>query len=357
MGVTALVLAAVMSASVLNSWEIRWFPGAHFDARGREPMQRRAMASWPGPDELLRMWREENLSDNQRIALLLGGAAFHDPILLPAHREALESPSQRIRQAGAYGFHDLMADRTPDVTGEIDDQVAARLIEELDAVSETLRRHSLISLWLQSALASEGSTFPGWRGMVLGRSSRDCLRAAEKLAGVEDLDVLVRAFELSQSQQNRIGLAMLIEAVSLSRFIEMPTSSRQAWGAKTFTDGLAALDAALPSWYGADCSVDGEAILLRNLRPLGVHILDPLSPEGCELWRAVLSRGLPRWWMLAAKRLYACGGPWYELSALDPDSERNRNQREALLGWYQPPRDKAPRPRPAPSTSKTPPGG
>jgi hypothetical protein len=353
MAVTALILASMMGASVLNSaWEIQWFPGSYFDSRGRVPLQRRAMVRWPGPDELLRLWQEEKLTERQRVALLLGGAAFHDPVLLPAYREALDSTSQRVRQAGIYGYHDLVADLTPNVAREIDDQTAARLGEEMDTVAESLRRNSLLSVWLQTMLVSEGSTFPGWQGVIFRRSGGDSLRAAERLVGVEDLDLLVRAFQLSKNQQNRIGLTMLIEAVSLSRFIELPTNAREAWGPKNFADGMRRLEATLPSWYGAGCSIDGEKVLVRNLRALGVVIGDPLSPEGCGMWINVLARGLPRWWMLAAKRLYACGAPWYELSALEPDSEKNRVAQGILVNWYQPPPVRTPPPRPSPRATR-----
>jgi hypothetical protein len=352
MAVTALILASMMSVSVLNSWEIQWFPGSYFDSRGRLPMQRRALSRWPGPEELMRMWKEEKLSEKQRVALLLGGAAFHDPVLLPAYREALASTSQRVRQAGIYGYHDLMADLTPNVSREIDDQTAARLGEEMDAVAESLRRNSLVSLWLQTMLVSEDSTFPGWQGNIFRRSGRDSLRAVERLVGVEDLDLLVRAFQLSENQQNRIGLTMLIEAVSLSRFIELPTNAREAWGPKNFADGMQRLEAALPSWYGVECRVDGEKVLRRNLQAMGVVNIDPFSPEACEMWIKVLTKGHPRWWMLAAKRLYACGGPWYELSALDSDSEQNRVAREFLVNWYHPPPVRTPPPRPSPRATR-----
>lgn len=352
MTMTALVLVSVMSASVLNSWEIQWFPGSYFDSRGRLPMQRRALSRWPGPDELLRMWKEEKLSEKQRVALLLGGAAFHDPALLPAYREAVDSTSQRVRQAAIYGYFDLVADRRPDVKREIDDETAALIAKQMDAVADTLRRYSLLSLWLQTMLASEGSTFPGWQGVVFRRSGRESLRAVERLVGVEDLDILVRAFQFSENESNRIGLTMLIEAVSLSRFIELPTNARGAWGEENFTKGILRLEATLPSWYGVDCAVDGEEVLRRNVRALGVVNIDPFSPEACEMWINVLAQGLPRWWMLAAKRLYACGGPWYELSALDAESEQNRVARELLVNWYRPPPVRTPPPRPSPRATR-----
>jgi hypothetical protein len=52
--------------------------------------------------------------------------------------------------------------------------------------------------------------------------------------------------------------------------------------------------------------------------------------------------------MLASKRLYACGGPWIGLSALDPDNDANEARRASLLEWFHPltvagmPRPKSP---------------
>ena len=82
--------------------------------------------------------------------------------------------------------------------------------------------------------------------------------------------------------------------------------------------------------------MDGEEVLLRNLKSLGSKYEDPLDSGACGLWLAVLEGDNSRWWMLAARRLYACGAPWYEFSALQPDSDRNRGLHKQLLGWYEP---------------------
>ncbi|MCK5375953.1 MAG: hypothetical protein KAJ97_02660 [Acidobacteria bacterium] len=350
MAMTAIVVAATMSASVLSSGQVQFFPGSYFDTRVRVPLQRTVMERWPGPGELLRMWREEELSEKQRLALLLGGAVHHDPMLLPTYREAIASDSQRLRQGAAYGFRDLLADLRPNVTGGVDDEAARKLGEEMDAVAQTLRQESLLALWLQAALANEGASLPGWQGVVLQRSSRSCFRAAERVAGVADLELLATAYRISRDRYNRIALMQLIEGVSLSRFVVKPSGEGKGWGPQIYTNGLNDLDSALRRWSRGGCSVDGEAVLRENLRKMGIEGVDPLAPEGCGLWRGVLARGLPAWWMLAARRLYACGGPWFELSTLDRDKERTRELRERMLAWYKPPRPKAPRPtrRPRP---------
>jgi hypothetical protein len=37
---------------------------------------------------------------------------------------------------------------------------------------------------------------------------------------------------------------------------------------------------------------------------------------------------------VAARQLYACGGPWRELSVLQPESELMRERRLELLRWF-----------------------
>jgi hypothetical protein len=335
-----LVLATAVSGPVLSHAAMAYFPGQFFDTRLREPLQRAVMASWPGPTELMRLWRDGELSEQERAALLVGGAVFHDPSMLPAYREAAISQSQVLRRAAAYGYRDLLADRLPNVAVIIDDTSAQRLADEMLWVSRTLRAQSLVELWLQSALIHEGASLPGWRGVTLDRSPYDCFTAVERLIGVEDLDLLVRAFELSTDQASRLALLRLIESVTLSRFIIMPTDPKTGWGMQVFDNGLEALENNIRIWRSAGCEVDGLQVLKRNLRGLGLEVADPLAAQSCRLWIGILDRGDPRWWMIAARQLYACGGPWYELSALKPDTDRNRAEHASLAAWFAPLRPK-----------------
>ena len=104
MVVTTVVLMAALSGSAFSPGAVMDFPGRYFDTRVRENFQRYVKASWPGPTELMRLWSDRDLSEEQRVALLLGGAVYHDPVMLPAYRAAIESKSQRLRQAATYGL-------------------------------------------------------------------------------------------------------------------------------------------------------------------------------------------------------------------------------------------------------------
>jgi hypothetical protein len=339
--VTTLLMMSLTRSSVVYSEAVRWFPGDYYDSRARVEFQRQVMESWPGPSQLLRLWQEGGLDEPDRVSLLLGGAAFHDPVLLPAYHEAVTSPSLRLRQAAVYGYRDLLADSLPDVCGGVSDEDAALLAEEIGWFRWTLRRKTLVEMWLQALLAHEKLGLPGWRGVALQRPPNVCLRAVERLVDVEDLDLLLQAYDTSQDFGTRVSLLELVEAISLSRFIIMPERSNEGWGRHVFTTAMDGLQGARRQWSAAGCSVDGDEVLVRNLEVMGVTGINTRGEEGCQVWLNVLERGFPRWWMLAAHRLYACGGPWFEMSALSPDSPRDRDHRAQLLKWFKPLRPNA----------------
>lgn len=336
MSVATIVLVSVLGVTTVPEEAATWFPGDYFNSRVREGLHRQVLVGWPRPSELLHMWRSQELGEEARVSLLIGGAAFHDPLLLPAYREAIASPSQRLRQAAVYGYRDLIADRLPDVRGGVDDRASKLLGEEIGLVSFTLRRRSLIELWLHAALFREGRGFSGWEGITLQRPAADCLAAMERLVGPEDLSLLIQTLRLSEDLSTRINLLKLIEAVSLSRFIVRPEDQKQGWGTHVYDQAFAALEGSVSRWERAGCPVDGEAVLRSNLEAMGGSGVDPLAAEGCGLWLGVLELGDPRWWMLAARRLYACGGPPADLSALNPGRQRDRDRRQQLIEWFKP---------------------
>jgi hypothetical protein len=336
MAITAVVLAAAMTTSVLSTEAVSYFPGDFYHRRARTAFQRQVMASWPGPAELLRLWSDADLTEEQRVALLLGGAVYRDPILIPAYREALQSRSQRLRQAAIYGYHDLLADRPPNVKTQIDQRIVDAYTNEMYWMQQTLQRQSLLAMWLQSVLVQEGGSLPGYIGVKLTRSSRECFRAAERIVDVGDLELLLAAYEQSRQLESRLTILRLVEAVTMSRFIIKPTGDRVAWGSEVFTSAVQRFENRLRSWEGRSCQVDGETVLQRNLRSLGSGYDKPLESSACGLWLAVLEGDHSRWWMMAARRLYACGGPWYELSVLQPDTDRNEDLRKQLSDWYEP---------------------
>lgn len=341
MSATTLLVISLMGASAVSSEAIRWFPGDYFDSRVKEEFQATAMESWPGPRQLLDLWNDGGLDETDRVSLLIGAAAFHDPVLLPAYREAVVSSSPRVRQAAVYGYRDLLGDSMPDVRGGINDEDAALLGDEMRWMMQTLDLRSLFEVWLQALLAADGAGLPGWEGVTLQRGLDVSLRALDRIARVEDLDDLLEAYDLSQDLTARIGLLKLVESVTLSRFIVMPKGSRQGWGPKVYETAMVRLEDARRRWFAASCVVDGEAVLQMNLKTMGVTGVDIRSEEGCQVWVNVLERGFPNWWKSAARGLYECGGPWVEMSALSPDSQRDRDNRMRLLEWFKPLRPNA----------------
>lgn len=336
MAVTSLILMAALSGSVFSPGPVTYFPGRYFNTHGREILQRHVMASWPGPTELMRLWRDGELSEEQKVALLLGGAVYHDPVMLPAYRAALTSESQRLRQAAIYGFRDLIGDHPPNVDVTIGEEILKAIAGEMRWVQRTVGRHSLLAMWLQSALVQEGASLPDYVGMRMIRSPIDCFRAAERLFDVGDLDLLVSAYEHSQDRDSRLALLKLIEAASMSRFLRIPQGGGKGWGPEVYEAAFRNLDRTVRRWKSRDCQLDGEAILYQNLRSLGAKTEDPLGPGSVRMWLAVLKGENTRWRALAARRIYASGGPWYEFSVLRPDTKEDELRKEELSSWYRP---------------------
>ncbi|MCU0303364.1 MAG: hypothetical protein MUC56_04845 [Thermoanaerobaculales bacterium] len=331
-----LAIMAVVGTSFVST-EVARFPGDVFDRDLKVYLQRRAMEQWPGPAQMLRVWRTAELEPHERVAILLGASAAHDPILLPVYREALGSDDARIRMAAAYGYRDLLGDVLPDVTSGVDREAADRLIREIELVEDTLRERTLVELWLQTALASEGASLPGWRGVVLKRSTGACWSALERTIQLEDFPILATAFRITDHRPTRIALMRLIEAVTLQQFLDLPSDGRTAWGTKDIDDALAATDAYLAVWFDDRCFAgDPRALLSSAMNALGARGVDPVGPTSWEVWLQLLRRGTPPWRLMAARQLYRLGGRWAELSLFRAESAREIEARDALIAWYQP---------------------
>ena len=344
--VTGVILAAALTSFVPPADAVMRFPGSYFHSYELKPLQRQVMTSWPGPTVLVQLWNEAEFTESQRVALLVGGAVFHDPVMLPMYRDALTSKSEIIRKAALYGYREFIADRLPDVRVAIDKKTIKGTVDEMDWMARTLRRYSLLEMWLQSALIQEGASLPGYIGVRLTRSPRDCFLAAERLVDEEDLDLLVTAFEISKDKTNRIALLRLIEAVSLNRFIFTPTAGAVESSEDAYQSAVQRLTDRIKQWRQNGCKIDGKAVVLNNLRSIDGDVADPFSAESCGIWLGVLRRDIPFWWPMASRKLYACGGPWFEFSALQPESDHNKQVRDQLSAWYEPPPPKKQLPRP-----------
>ncbi len=215
---------------------------------------------------------------------------------------------------------------------------AALLGDEMDWVMRTLATASLFEMWMQALLVHEDTGLPGWHGVTLQRPQGVCLRALDRLVGVEDLPLLLQAYDMTRDFSTRISLLKLVEAVTLSRFIIMPTDEKAGWGRRVFheRDGLIWRGHVVGGPVtGARCTA--RLCLTEKSADDGGVRTRPLVRRG--MWRVAghsRPRVLPQWWMLASRQLYACGGPWVEISALSPEKDPGPEQRKILLQWFQP---------------------
>lgn len=329
---TGILIAAALTLTpaVLESPENRNFGTAYYDQVVRTHFQERVLVQWPGPTGLMDLWASGQLKPAARVSLLLGGAAFHDPQMLPIYREALQSKRPLVRQAAAYGYRDLIGDQIPSVRNGINWDQAQALIGELDAVAKTTRRATLLEIWLTSALAEEGRRPPDWQGILFRRSAAACLKAAARLARTEDLDLLVRTYEYSGRSTTRNVLLLMIEGLSMNRFVVRPTGQSAGWSRKVYTEAEERLD----QWLERNCDLEVDAVLQQAFEDLGIRGLDPQSAAACDAWIHILKRGQPTTWAVASQRVYRCGGPAIQLSLTRPETSPNREAWKRLNAWF-----------------------
>jgi len=330
MGVTALIATAVLGWQLSIPGAVSYFPGEYFDLTGRQHLTSLVLERWPGPSGLLRLWMSEDLDEKRRVVLLLGGAAHHDATLLPAYAEAAVDESPRVRQAAVYGYRLLTGDPVPDVSQGVDLQSGQKLQHEIWAMASTLRRHTLVQVWLHALLVGKGHGLPGWSGLVLQRPESICLKAVDRVFGPEDLPDLVMAYRLSPVERHRISLLKLIEGITLQRFIVRPRGERATWGLRTYRDGMKRFE----GWLDARCDVDSESIVGARVRRVTGQSVRPFTAEACSAWLRMLAHSNSRWWSLVADRLYQCGAPYHQMSILGAEGRGNEDGRELLLSWY-----------------------
>jgi hypothetical protein len=94
------------------------------------------------------------------------------------------------------------------------------------------------------------------------------------------------------------------------------------------------LDEAIERWRGETCRIDVDEILRANMNTMGATVDSPRSAQACWVWQNVLRVGDATWWSTAARQLYACGGPWVELSVLQSEADWNRERRDDLMNWF-----------------------
>lgn len=336
----ASMIATLLAASLLAQPQLfaadesRFFPGSYYEEQLRPRLERRALTIWPGPTGLIEIYRSGGLGTDQKVTLLLGSAAFHDPRLIPLYRQALLRGEPRLQLAAAAAYRALLGDRTIDLRANLTPAETAALAGEMEAVHSTLRVHTLAEMWVASALTADQSMLPGYRGVVLKRRSADCLLALERSLQAEDLATVVAGFRAARSTPVRGSFMKILEGLALRRFLVLPTTARTTWGPDDYHEAETATETWLFELETGACHLDEEAVLSAALAELGVAVEAPLGGDACEIWLRVLDSGVARWWPLAARQLYNCGGPPAELSILRAEHAPTKELRDHLVRWY-----------------------
>ena len=325
-----LLSAMVFSPGMFRAPELQQFPSSYFNEVAAWQLQARTLARWPGPTRLIGMWESGKLNNRQKAALLLGGAAFHDPEMLPIYSEALSSEDLQLKQAAAWGYRSLIGDLAPRVSDDIPSSSYQALAGEVGAVIQSTRRGTLVQLWLASALVAEGRELPGWDGLVFRRSATNCLHAVGRLLEAEDLPDVIAAYEAAGEKSTKIGLTRFLEALTLQRFILKPKNPQAGWGPKIYEEAFVRVDLFLAN----NCRHGGRGLLRVGLSQLGVRGLDPNDPACCDVWIRILDMPVESWWPLASGFMYTCGGPPSRMSADLRSVEENKNERKSTLKWY-----------------------
>ncbi len=334
MSLNISIAAMLLVTTNFTSPEIAHFPGSFFEAKAKDHLQQRAMNQWPGASQIVDHWQSGGLDLSEKMAILLAMSASHDPVLLPIYREAVVADDERLRMAAAYGYRELLADAVPNLANGVDLESARQLAGEMDAVALTLRERPLVEFWLQSVLMADGTSMPGWRGVVLDRPKGLGLRAVERVLSFDDFHYLATAYRLAQGTDTRVSLMRLLEAITLREFLVVPSDGRTGWGSRQIDEALQAADEFVDYWIDVRCTSDPNAILAASMNALNIRGARPLAPESYDTWLRVLKEGSDSWYMMAAQQLYDLGGRWSRLSVLQADSPSQKAARDELIRWY-----------------------
>lgn len=331
-----LLLAAVVQAGQIPVWDaVKRFPDASYWPGG--PEQRTAnmlqeirrdvggQMRWagPGPQQLAARWATGKLSGDEKVAVLLTGADFHHPCLLPVYAAALETGEQRVRQAALIGLHWLLGEAAPDATRiPPDAPVWAEATRFARIVASAAQRRTLVQIWADSYVATTGQRREG--RLVFDRSGDQCLAAIREIATPADLNTLVALWPLLVSQNHRYSLMLTIEMVSLQKFVEIAKSPRGGWAPEVFYDASARR---LDDWVASRCGwVDGVSMVEQKAAEVGAA--SGTGPLGG--WLAITRAGYPPVWPTVADALLGYGAPAVWLNRQQPSDPGNEEAMRRL---------------------------
>lgn len=338
--IAGVILAAAAGAIPVSQGverfpEARWWPGAgdrqvanmlgeiaHFGNT-----EFRTVA--PGPQQLAsRYLNGEIKSESERVAVLLGGAMFRDPALLPAYARAAESGTLRERQAAAVGLAWMLGEASPNLPTIPDRPETWRGLEGLvNSLIEATRTRSLVEIWVDSYLEAVGQ--PRRPGMVMVREPQRCLEAIHRLATPDHVMELVALWPLLASEEHRLQLLSTLEMVTLQEFTPRPRGERQPTGPWLHEAGLQRVD----FWVDRVCqSGDGWALVRSNV--VRNVFDDGAGATTLTPWLRVLSTDAPFAWPVAVEVLMTMGAPAVAMDRSNLGAPGNEASRTELLRFF-----------------------
>ena len=279
----------------------------------------------PGPQQLAMRWQTGELNSAEKVVVLLGGAAFHDPALLRAYDEAARSPEARVRIAAAVGFYVLIGDLPPAPSSVKDTpeqwERFSNLVRRLGWAS---RSRSLVRVWVDSFAAGKGADVAD--RFVFRRTGAECLRAIREIAQAEDLPEVLALWPLLDREDERGSVLRTIEMITLQRLVDRSPDPHKPWGEWQISAALALVD----NWVAGLCKpVDGEAQLRRSFE--ANHAVGRGNVIGPAAWFFFLNAGYASSLPLALEHLADISGASVEIDRQHLDNPANKKALKRII--------------------------
>jgi hypothetical protein len=214
------------------------------------------LGAGPGPGQLAARFSGGELDEAHRVAILLCGAHFHDPVLLPAYAEAFRSSSERERVAAAVGIAILMGDPAPlpVIVPDAPEYWQAMERAALE-IHEASRSRTLVGIWVDSYLVARGLQ-PFRPGLVIPRGREGCLRAIREVARPPDLNEVAALWPLLDDLAEQLSVIRTIELITGRPIVQEPRGQRVPRGEFLHRSAVNSVE----FWVQGHCrTVDGLA--------------------------------------------------------------------------------------------------
>ncbi len=290
----------------------------------------------PGPQQLAARWSAGQLNEAEKVAVLLGGGVYHDPVLLGAYADALQSPNLRTRQAAAVGFFRLVGMPSPLPSRITDDsELWQRLRTMVRNLESMTRTRPLVRVWVDSFYAGKGARRPEL--FVFPRDGMEILQAIREIAQPVDLPDVLSLWPVLETRSERAFVMGTIEAISLQRLVNRSSDPHQPSGDWLVNGAITAAD----QWVAGMCrSVDGERELQLSLERNRAVGRD--RRPSARTWFALLTLRYGAFLPLAADRLMDISGTAFPVDRQNFDNPLNNDTYHRLLdampvsSWFPP---------------------